>query len=213
MAVQKGLVVTGGDAPQDAVRLGTPSHWRIVAADSGIHHLARYGLQPEVILGDFDSLDATLLEENFPDVPRQVFDRAKDYTDTELALTYFWNRGVTDLTILGGGGGRLDHLLGLRALFDRVPYPQRWITAGEEISVVEGAIRFSSRPGEVISFFPLGAGVCRMRSRGLRWELDGLEWRQGDAGVSNECTGEECALTMVTGRLLMVRALRFPLVL
>ncbi|POR02827.1 hypothetical protein AU468_06120 [Alkalispirochaeta sphaeroplastigenens] len=213
MAVQKGLVVTGGEAPRARVTLGTPEGWVIVAADSGIGHLARYGLRPEVILGDFDSLDRELLESVFPDVPRQSFPRAKDYTDTELALQYLWDRGITDLTILGGGGGRLDHLLGIRALFERDPWPGRWITAREELRVIEGTVRFSSRPGEVVSFFPLGNGVCRTRSRGLRWELDGLEWTQGDAGVSNECTGDECLLETVTGRLLMVRSLVFPLVL
>ena len=59
-------------------------------------------------------------------------------------------------------------------------------------------------PGELVSLFPLGTQPCRMRSRGLKWALDGLSWDRGDAGISNEFANEEVEVEMITGRLLMV---------
>ncbi|MFP3958722.1 MAG: hypothetical protein ACLFUX_01000, partial [Spirochaetaceae bacterium] len=61
--------------------------------------------------------------------------------------------------------------------------------------------------GRTVSFFPVGNEECRMRSEGLRWPLDGLVWRHGDVGISNEVVSDTLRVHMISGRLIMVRAL------
>lgn len=182
----------------------------IVAADSGLDHAARYRIEPDVIVGDFDSLDTHLLESRYARVPRIQYERAKDHTDTEIGLHYLWKQGADAVTIVGGGGGRLDHLLGIAALFDRERYPRRWITDRDEVAVIDESMEFTAKIGEVVSFFAVGPDTCCMRSRGLRWELTNLRWKRGDAGISNECESERCRVEILSGRLLMVRALNHP---
>lgn len=202
-----GLIITGGLAPQVPVSIQDRSSCLVVAADSGLDYLVRQGFAPDAIVGDMDSLVDHSLITRFPKAQLERYDRAKDLTDTEIALDYLWKRSIDPVTILGGGGGRLDHLLGIVSLFQRDRYPRRWITDGEEVVLVDDTEVFDAAEGQTVSFFPVGPEPARMRSSGLRWELDELTWYRGDVGISNECTGGRCRVTMRSGRLLMVRAL------
>ena len=139
------------------------------------------------------------------------YDTAKDRTDTEIGIEYLWENGVFDITIVGGGGGRVDHLLGILSLFHRERYPRRWITDREEIRVIDSTIEFRMPEDRLVSFFPVGPEPCMMESEGLRWELTGLVWKQGDVGISNECRGATCRVTMRSGRLIMVHTLQSTL--
>lgn len=203
----KALVITGGEAPDRTMLdpyLEEVSY--VVAADSGLESARSLGLRPDRIVGDFDSLcDAAVLDEYDRSVV-EPFPAAKDDTDTEIALQAAWEAGAGQIVLAGGGGGRMDHLLALVALFDRERYPGVWITASEIVQPVDDELVVSGTPGDLVSFFALGPGVCRMRSRGLRWPLDSLRWTRGDAGVSNEFVEREVRVEMLSGRLLMVRS-------
>ena len=207
MKQRYGVVFTGGAAPNVPIQIEDRAACMIVAADSGLDTVVRHGVEPDAIVGDMDSLEDRSLLDRFPDAYIERHDRAKDFTDTEIALNFLWNRAINAVTIVGGGGGRLDHLMGVLALFERQHRPQRWITDRDEVRVVESAVEFDAEAGTVVSFFPLGEGPVRMNSEGLRWPLDPLVWHRGDVGISNECMGGRCRVSMQNGRLLMVRAL------
>lgn len=208
-----GLVVTGGHAPAADIEFEARERWLVVAADSGATTAENKRIVPDAIVGDMDSLEDTELIDRYPNAIIERYDRAKEWTDTEIALKFLWKRDIEAVTIIGGGGGRIDHLIGILALFDRERYPQRWLTDREEILVVDEEIRFTAPDDGIVSFFPIGKEACTMKSDGLRWELDGIRWTHGDVGISNECRKRECRVTMVSGRLLMVRSLPNQLVL
>jgi thiamine pyrophosphokinase len=129
----------------------------------------------------------------------------KDETDTELALEALSEVGARRIMIVGGGGGRLDHLLAILAIFERRDHPVAWLTDRDEVVAVDDAIAVSAAEGVTVSFFPIGEEPCRMTSQGLKWPLDPLSWRHGDHGLSNEITEERATVQMRTGRLLMIR--------
>ena len=213
MQDMRGVVITGGAAPEVPMTIDDRPRVMVVAADSGLMTAARAEITPDAIVGDMDSLaDQTLLQ-RYPNAMIERHNRAKDWTDTEIALNFLWKRAVVEVTILGGGGGRTDHLLALFALFERDRYPKRWLTEREEITVIESSVVVDSPEDGIISFFPVGPERCTMTSTGLRWDLNGLEWTHGDIGISNECLDRQCQVNMVSGRLLMVRALPKSLVL
>ena len=76
----------------------------IIAADGGYDTLKKLGIEPDLLLGDMDSLT---------EVPRAleklVYPVRKDETDTHLAYLEGVRRGYTDFVIYGGVGGRDDH--------------------------------------------------------------------------------------------------------
>ena len=61
----------------------------IIAADGGARHCRSLGLTPHLVVGDFDSLDATELAELQAAGSQVVrYARNKDFTDLELALQH-----------------------------------------------------------------------------------------------------------------------------
>lgn len=213
MQLKRGIVFTGGSAPTGEIAIQRRERSVIVAADSGLDTADRLGVVPDAIVGDMDSLQDRSLLERYADADIQRYRTAKDWTDTEIGIQYLWKIGIFEVTIVGGGGGRIDHLLGISSLFHRQRYPRRWITDREDIRVIDSHIEFDAPKDRVVSFFPVGPERCTMESVGLRWELTGLVWKQGDVGISNECREKTCRVEMHSGRLMMVHALQSPLVL
>lgn len=79
----------------------------IIAADGGYRICRQEGIQPNILLGDFDSLEPP---EDFADLRRLPVE--KDDTDTLAAMRAGLELGCTDFLIYGGTGGkRLDHTL------------------------------------------------------------------------------------------------------
>ncbi|MBR3835806.1 MAG: thiamine diphosphokinase [Clostridia bacterium] len=76
----------------------------IIAADAGLLHLEKSGIEPDVLLGDFDSMDLP------EDREAIVYPVRKDDTDTILAVKLGLQKGYTEFVIYGGlGGKRTDH--------------------------------------------------------------------------------------------------------
>jgi thiamine pyrophosphokinase len=141
---------------------------------------------------------------NYPEERILRYPEDKDYTDTELALRLLWDKGCDETWLVGGGGGRLDHLLAIRSLFERDPGPGRWITAADDIRIITGDLSLEITPGSLVSVFPLGAGPWRAESRGLRWPLEGLPWDPGFFGISNRAGEGRFSIKAVEGRFLVI---------
>ncbi|GHV88213.1 hypothetical protein AGMMS50267_05730 [Spirochaetia bacterium] len=177
----------------------------IVAADSGLIAAEESGITVDWVVGDMDSLDDTGRLEKYPADRVRRYGRDKDYTDTELALALLWDEGCGETWLIGGGGGRTDHLLAIRALFERERTPDRWVTAREDIrGLREGDVFSLTRGGEGVSVFPLGIGPWQAESRGLKWPLDALPWDRGFFGISNTAPDGGFEIRSVRGRFLVM---------
>jgi len=117
---------------------------------------ASIDLTPDFIVGDFDSIsDVKLIDvygrsddespqfgEKREVVRIERFSRDKDFTDTELALDAafreaFLQNAIPFITLIGGGSGRLDHLL---AIFDSFSAPHRadvWLLPKEAVYLLK----------------------------------------------------------------------------
>jgi thiamine pyrophosphokinase len=178
----------------------------IAAADSGLTAAEAAGLRPDWVLGDMDSLEDLSRLDAYPRDRVLRYQTEKDHTDTELALRLLWEKGCDTIWLIGGGGGRLDHLLAIRSLFERDPCPSRWITGAEDIYCVgsPGELQWDGPPGALVSVFPLGAGPWEVESAGLRWPLKGLPWDRGFFGLSNVAENGSFRLRAGKGRFLVV---------
>lgn len=201
--MKRALLVTGGEAPPSALIRARLKQWAFVcAADSGMDTLLSWGLGADLAVGDFDSIRDPSALSRCREVIRHP--RAKDDSDTELALDELYNRGYRIITLAGGGGGRLDHLLALRAMFERERRPCEWLTSRERAVVVKEPSDFACDPGGTVSVFPLSGASSGMKSRGLAWPLDGLVWDSGRFGLSNLCPDGRFWLDPGIGPLLVI---------
>lgn len=204
----KGLLITGGEKPAPELLNSLVNQYNlIVAADGGIDYALKAGIIPEVALGDMDSLEDPALLSGLKDTEVITVSPEKDETDTELGLALLKDRGVDDITLWGGGGGRLDHLLAIRALYEGSNPPTEWYTAGERVVLIKDRFLMEGFNGRRISLFPVGSEECRMRSMGLKWPLDSLRWDNSRFGISNIVTQDEFIIEMVSGRLILIHDL------
>lgn len=205
MAAVTGLLFTGGEGPTRS-RLAPflSGVDLVVAADSGLDLARAAGVEPDLVVGDMDSLSDRSLLEAYGD-RMTVFPPDKDETDTEIGLRFLRQRGARRIIVAGGGGGRLAHLVGVLALFERPSPPAVWLTAREHVELISDRITVEGCLGQTISFFPVGRLAAIQRSSGLKWPLDGLLWRRGDTGISNVAVADRVDVELSRGRLLMVR--------
>jgi thiamine pyrophosphokinase len=183
---------------------------RIVAADSGAATALAFGLRPDVVVGDFDSLDAETQQELARlAVPFERYPRAKDATDGQLALQYALEARPTTLLLLGYlNGPRLDMTLSAALLL--APTHTRAVLADErnECLLLRGPdhATWAAEPDELISLLPLAGDCLGVRTEGLRYPLDGERLVFGDTrGISNEPIAHEVSAALESGLLLLTR--------
>ena len=175
----------------------------IIAADGGLEHTKRAGIQAHEILGDFDSLGY---------VPQdgRVFPVEKDDTDAMLAVRRGLDLGYREFILYGSlDGPRLDHTIAnfqtLQFLADRGA--SGYLVGTDYIVTVvkDGAIRFSSDAEGTVSVFCLGPDAEGVTLRGLYYPLENGRLTAGfPLGVSNHFTGKEAEITVKTGSLLVL---------
>ena len=107
----------------------------------------------------------------------------------ELALGRVAHLSAID--VVGGGGGRLDHLLGNLAVITSSRWPvQRWFVAEATSYVVRGRAILPLLPGQTFTLLAVGGVAEGLEVRGARWELSGARLSPHEArGISNVATG------------------------
>jgi len=204
------IVVTGGD-PVDPDDLPTlPEGASVIAADSGIDRALALGLRVDLAIGDLDSVDAASLREvveHGAAVERHPV--AKDATDLELALDAALREGPERLIVIGGHGGRLDHLLANALLLARPAYARVTVMAQmgpARVTVVRDRTSLSGPVGGLVSLLALHGLVGGVRTDGLLYPLRDEDLLPGSTrGVSNELTRGVAEVTIRTGVLLAVQ--------
>ena len=203
----KGLAFIGGEAPgTEHCRFFASNADIIVAADSGLVAAENAGIRPHWIVGDMDSIDSLRRLEKYPDERILQFPEDKDHTDTEFALDLLWEKGCRTVLMAGGGGGRLDHLLAIRSLFERDRYPNRWVTMLDDVRCLNDGdeINMYLPLDSLISILPLGDGCWEIESSGLKWPLNNLKWNRGSVGISNRNISETFSLRIIRGRFMLI---------
>lgn len=111
----KAFIYIGGEILPSGID-ETPSEGDLViAADSGFANAQTLGVTPSVALGDFDSYDADALPDS---IQKVSFPPKKDFTDSQLAVEYAIEQGCTEIVLIGGLSGRLDHTLSNLAILE-----------------------------------------------------------------------------------------------
>lgn len=181
----------------------------VICADRGYLHCARLGLEPDLLVGDFDSLQKP------PEgIARISLDPRKDYTDTDHAVAEALARGCNRLLLCGMLGGRLDHTLanlstlgacarrGANALLtdgvtDVHPLAAQPPTGGE--------LMIAPRAGCYFSLLSLVDACSGVTIDGGAYPLENYPLSSLEArAVSNEFCGVPVRVSMQRGVLLVV---------
>ena len=101
-------VLVVGNRPLGSNVIELAKNKLIIAADAGADQLLKYNIVPERVIGDLDSISdkaSTKLEE------WTVSNKNVQKTDLEKAVDYAFEKGASEIEIIGWSGGRIDHTL------------------------------------------------------------------------------------------------------
>jgi thiamine pyrophosphokinase len=206
------IVLSGGDPVDAAIAPALPTGAYVVAADSGLEQGGRLGLRVDLVVGDLDSVRPETLAAAVAEGCR--VDRhpvAKDHTDLELALLAARSWGADHIVVVGGHGGRLDHLMANAlilagpALADSVV--EAWMgPARLHVARPNRPVILEGSSGELVTLLAVGGPARQVRTDGLRYPLADEELHPGSTrGVSNEMLGTVAEVALGEGALLVIR--------
>ena len=193
----KALIV--GNRPLGSKVIELAKDKLVVAADAGADRLLKYNIIPDQIIGDLDSISdkaTTKLEEWI------VSNKNIQKTDLEKATDYAFEKGASEIQIIGWSGGRIDHTLAALGL----AFNPRISLIDEHFTV--GAIADSKTiEGEECTLFSLMAmPEARVSVTGARWNLQHEKLKMGGRGVHNEIgTSGKVNIECHSGNLLLIQ--------
>jgi thiamine pyrophosphokinase len=205
------IVIAGGDPIDPSLIARLPPDAWTVAADSGLDLAYALGLAVDLVVGDMDSVSPGLLADaRASGAEIELHPPDKDATDLELALDAAVQRGHSHVIVLGGHGGRIDHLLGnalLLARADQAATTIEWRIGSSTVVPVHPhrPATFAGSPGDTVSILPIGGDAIGVTTSGLRWALDNEQLVSGSTrGISNEMTTDRVTVLLSSGVALVV---------
>ena len=111
----RAFIYTGGAVFPDNITEHPKGDDLCIAADSGFHTAKKCGDRVDVLVGDLDSIGSYKLDKKTELLQGPA---EKDVTDTQLAVETAIERGATELVIIGGFGGRADHMMSNLAILE-----------------------------------------------------------------------------------------------
>ncbi len=210
------MIVSGGSLNKEFVTkvVGQGRYDRILAADSGMNALYAAAVTPDIIIGDFDSADKKILAffQQNKEIDFCTLNPEKDDTDTEFAIRESIRRGADSITIIGGTGTRLDHVLGNISLLGiglEEGVRMELLDAHNRICMIDHSVTLKKKEqyGNYLSLIPYNGNVTGVTLKGLKYPLH--DYTMGgfnSLGISNEIVDDEASIELTSGQLLVIES-------
>jgi thiamine pyrophosphokinase len=187
-------------------KLRAHNYERIICADGGANWATKFGIIPNAIVGDMDSINETersIMAQN--GVLFYTFPSEKDFTDTYLAIDIAVKKGAKSISVWGGTGSRLDHTLAniLSAVyFVKNGVSIRFESPNLTIYVIKDSLLLHGAIGDTVTILALEERAAGVSLQGFKYPLDNviLEADQ-PIGVSNIINSNESLIQIKSGIL------------
>ncbi|WP_010240299.1 thiamine diphosphokinase [Clostridium arbusti] len=208
----KVLVISGGMPPEENTLISyLNDETYIISADSGANILYKYNILPNMILGDFDSIDSVVLD-YFKNKGSKVisYPSEKNFTDTEAAIDEAFKLKPQEILLFGCTGSRVDHTLANIGLLDKClkkGIKAYIIDENNTISLHDREFKIEGKLGDIFSLQAFGAKVNNLCIIKAKYELYNYDLKFGDPRtVSNELLDHTVSITFDKGIVLLIRA-------
>ncbi len=206
----KAIILLNGDIfDYEIIKRYVSADSYIIACDGGLKHCKPLGIIPNVILGDFDSVSHTLLEEYESKSEILRFSKDKDYTDGELGIRKAIEIGSSEVLILGGfsASGRVEHILAnmfmLRILAEQNIFSVMLSEKSEVYYLMDEIEVVSDK--KFVSIVPLSDEVEVLKSKGLKYDITNDKFTFGSSrSISNEILDNAFYISIKSGKALVI---------
>ncbi len=201
------LIICGGDCSSDLIL----KHYRkgdcVICADSGYAYAHNAQIEPDVVIGDFDSLQGVGIPLGSIKLPIE-----KDITDSEAAIIEGVRLGLTDFLILGGTGGRFEHT------FANISLMAKYTNKGFSLEMVDdkhhfyclhkGKITIDYKENQQISVFAFGEKAYGVTEKGFHYPLENYTLEPLEPlGISNDIVAEKGEISVRNGTVIIVETM------
>ncbi len=183
----------------------------VIAVDGGYLYCQALSIEPDVVIGDFDSLEesyAAQIEEN--GAQRLIrLSPVKDDTDTLAAIRLGLKEGYREFHLYGAAGGRLEHTLAnlqcLLFLKQEGAVGYLWDASSMILLIENESVSFRPEMEGLLSVFAVGGKAEGVTEKGLRYKLEDAVLSDAfPIGISNVFTGEKAEVSVKNGKLLLI---------
>ena len=216
------VIISGGRIECDFALpfLENETFEQFIAVDNGLRFCYDNQIKPTWIVGDFDTAAPELVEyyQTQTDIPIRRFNPVKDSTDSQIAIELALELGSSEITLLGGTGTRMDHVLGnIQSLMLAKKKGVSCVILDEynRIHLIDGETRLkkSEQYGKYVSLLPLTTEVTGVDLTGFKFNLTGHTFTStGSAGlgVSNEIIEDTAEIRVKSGIFVLIESRDLP---
>ncbi len=192
------LIILNGELQSASFLKETASKFDyIICADGGYENAKIAGIEPDLVVGDFDSSKA----EDYTG-EKLVFPTQKDETDGELAIREAFSRGSKEVILTCSTGGRIDHFLAnvnLLTKFNNL----RILELNQEITYKTKSFQIVDKVDKTISIIPFENSIISLN--GFKYEVANAEFKKGSTlGMSNVVLDSKAEVNIKSGGVFFI---------
>lgn len=209
MTDKRAVIIAAGDLTVSKIPVTENDY--VIAVDGGLLYCEMLGITPNLVIGDFDSMDENTIKRlsEFPKEKIMALPREKDDTDMMAALRYALEIGIGEFRIYAASGGRLSHTIAniqcLKYLKEQgatgylIDGNQMvFLAQNEEISFLESLEGY-------LSVFSLAEKAEGVTIKNMKYTLtDAVLTNAYPIGISNEFIGKKASVCVKNGTLLII---------
>ncbi len=189
------VILANGSFPGQKLlksELSSPHH--IICCDGAVQKLVDHKLQPDIIIGDLDSISADL-KTRFSNI--LIHKPDQNQYDLEKALNWVIEQGYSRAVVLGASGLRDDHALGniFQVLSKCRQIKCQIVTDYGTFLPVIHTRTFQSKPGQPISIFSPDPSI-RITTENLKYNFNNSCLPNLYSGVSNTALQDQFKVTI-----------------
>lgn len=206
------LILTGGNVNTEFLKkiLEENKFETIIAADKGLEALNKINVMPNYIIGDFDSVNKTTLNQyENKNIEITYLKPEKDFTDTHMAIKLAIEKRAKHITIIGATGTRMDHTLANihvlnEALQNNVP--TEIINENNIIMLINRKVKLIKNTNyKYVSIIPLTTKITGVTLKGFKYNIENATINLGESiGVSNEQIEQEALIEIKEGIAILI---------
>ena len=181
----------------------------LIAIDGGMEWFSKLNINPNILIGDLDSISKKTLEElkSNKSLIIKKHSKEKDSTDMELGIDYLISNNCKEIIIFGGTGTRLDHTLANIFLLDKLNKKNikgKIIDKNNTILIIDNNYEMKKELGKYISIIPITELGSTISLEGFKYDLNNYSLKFGSTmGVSNEIVDEKAYINVVKGKVVL----------
>jgi thiamine pyrophosphokinase len=200
MIAKKIVILANGEFPSHPKSLEIlKSAEFIICCDGAADSLLRAGMEPDLIIGDLDSLNKQN-KEKFCDRVIQI--QEQETNDLTKAFEHSLSLNPSSITILGATGKREDHTIGnisLLSLFgEKTDIPLRMVSDYGIFTPIFNTTNFISKKGDRVSVFSLDCNI-ELKSDGLDYPLKDVKFDSWWRATLNVASGDNFTISFPKG--------------